>query len=248
MIHLIELHALLKEAGFKVGEYADHTDHSAFRSGVKDAVGKFGHGGKSNKSRIVAVAQSCLKQLGFNPGPIDGIWGPRTAKALNDWFRHQGRLSPWPTEREVPDYFGKRGENQIRMRLPYKMRLAWEPTVTISSFMCHRLVAGPLQAIFEQTLEHYGASEIPDLGLDQFGGCLNVRKKRGSRREWSMHSWGIAVDLDPVNNRLRWDAGQARLAQPIYEPFWEIVESVGGVSYGRTRNRDWMHFQFARRN
>ena len=62
---------------------------------------------------------------------------------------------------------------------------------------------------------------------------------------WSMHSWGVAVDLDPDRNRLRWNSSKAYLARDEYKPFWKIVESEGWTSLGRERNYDWMHFQSA---
>ena len=64
--------------------------------------------------------------------------------------------------------------------------------------------------------------------------------------EWqSMHAWGIAVDLDPINNQLRWGKDRASFARPEFEPFWKIVEANGATSLGRAQNRDWMHYQFA---
>jgi len=110
---------------------------------------------------------------------------------------------------------------------------------------CHFKVAKPMTKIFTNTLDYYGEARIRELGLDLFGGCLNVRKMRGGTR-YSMHSWGIAVDIDPANNRLRWTKARARLARKEYEPFWRIVEAQGAISLGRTRNMDYMHFQFAR--
>jgi hypothetical protein len=61
----------------------------------------------------------------------------------------------------------------------------------------------------------------------------------------SMHAWGIAVDLDPINNQLRWGKDRASFARPEYLPFWKIVEAHGATSLGRAKNYDWMHFQFA---
>lgn len=72
-----------------------------------------------------------------------------------------------------------------------------------------------------------------------------MRKVRGSKGVWSMHSWGIAVDIDPAHNRFHWDHTKARLAGPEYEPFWDIVEECGATSLGREIDKDWMHFQFA---
>ncbi len=85
------------------------------------------------------------------------------------------------------------------------------------------------------------------LRLDLFGGCLNVRKMRGGS-SYSMHSWGIAVDLDPIRNKFRWDSRRASFARKEYLPFWEIVENHGATSLGLERDFDWMHFQFARLN
>jgi hypothetical protein len=125
------------------------------------------------------------------------------------------------------------------------MRLAWDLDTKITRFSCHRKVAQPMQEIFEEVLHVYGRQGIRDLGLDLFGGCLNVRKIRGGR-SWSTHSWGISVDLDPARNRLRWGRDRAEFAKPAYNDFWRAVEKRGAVSLGKERNFDWMHFQFSR--
>ena len=98
--------------------------------------------------------------------------------------------------------------------------------------------------IFEKTLEHYGLERIRELGLDRFGGCLSVRLIRGGNK-YSTHAWGIAVDIDPLNNQYHWNKNRAKLAHPEYQKFWEIVESTGAISLGRQHDYDWMHFQFA---
>ena len=64
--------------------------------------------------------------------------------------------------------------------------------------------------------------------------------------QWSMHSWGIAIDFDPDRNQMQWGRDKARLAKPDLETFWRIWEEEGAVSLGRTRNFDWMHVQFSR--
>ena len=38
----------------------------------------------------VRLAQERLKHKGFDPGPIDGIWGPRTAAAVGEFQRKEG--------------------------------------------------------------------------------------------------------------------------------------------------------------
>lgn len=48
--------------------------------------------------------QKALKQEGFDPGKIDGIWGPKTEKAYNDWKEFTSRMlkildvSRWQTK------------------------------------------------------------------------------------------------------------------------------------------------------
>ena len=91
---------------------------------------------------------------------------------------------------------------------------------------------------------HYGVSGLQSMGLDLWGGCLNVRKMRGGTK-YSTHSWGIAMDWDPAHNQLRWDKNKALLAQPRYEMWWKFWEEEGWVSLGRARDYDWMHVQAA---
>lgn len=158
------------------------------------------------------------------------------------------KKTEWPTQAEVRKFFGEPGSPACtsgKVDLPFPMYIAWDTDTTIKRFSCHAKVADALERIFKATLKHYGAGDLHKLGLDLFGGCYNYRKMRGGD-SWSMHSWGIAVDLDPSNNQLRWGSDRARFARPEYVPFWNIVEAEGAVSLGRARNYDWMHFQFAR--
>jgi hypothetical protein len=102
-----------------------------------------------------------------------------------------------------------------------------------------------LKRIWTRTLEHYGLEEIQRLRLNLFGGCLEVRKKRGGSG-WSMHAYGIAWDVDPDRNALRMTRDDATLDGPEYDAFWQFVYDEGAISLGKERNFDWMHFQFAR--
>jgi hypothetical protein len=143
------------------------------------------------------------------------------------------------------NFYGPVGENQTKLEVPYKLKLAWAPSTTLTKITCHEKVAKSLYSIFENTLKTYGEKEISKLRLDLFGGCLNVRKMRGGS-SWSIHSWGAAVDFDPDNNQLKWTKDKASFAKKEYDNFWKIVEKEGWVSLGRERNYDWMHIQSAR--
>lgn len=189
--------------------------------------------------------QAVLAEAGFYKGAIDGVIGPKTRAALAAWRQSRNPVAAIPTEARVREVYGEPGENQSFVALPYAMRLSWDLDTVIRRFACHKLVVERMGAIFEDTLAEYGADGVTALRLDIFGGCLNVRPKRGGS-SWSMHSWGIAVDIDPTRNQLKWDHTKAALAKPEYRPFWSIVEKHGAVSYGRVYDRDWQHFQFAK--
>ena len=92
--------------------------------------------------------------------------------------------------------------------------------------------------------DHYGMEKIREMGLDLYGGCFNNRSIIGGKAT-SMHAWGIAVDIDPDRNGLNIPAPKAVLSGPEYAAFWQFVEAEGAVSLGRSRDYDWMHFQFA---
>lgn len=187
------------------------------------------------------------------PLVVDGIAGRNTLAALfpvapvdRDTDTHLVlKTSDYPRQKDVPEFYGRMGANQTKIDLPYTFRIAWDLNKTINKLTCHKKIAAPMLAIFTETLAHYGLDEVKRMGLDLYSGCLNVRKMRGGSN-YSMHSWGVAIDMDPSHNQFKWNHTKARFAHPEYEPFWKIVEKHGAISLGRVRDFDWMHFQFAR--
>jgi peptidoglycan hydrolase-like protein with peptidoglycan-binding domain len=154
-------------------------------------------------------------------------------------------MTDWPTQANVEAFFGPPAQNQGMLATPYPFRLAWDTAQVVNRFQCHVKVMDAFRNVFQQTLDHYGIEKIRELRLDLFGGCFNHRPMRGGT-QLSMHSWGIAIDLDPERNQLQWNRSRAVFAQPEYEPFWGFVEGQGLISLGRERDFDWMHFQAAR--
>lgn len=186
------------------------------------------------------------KHLGIS---ADGIPGPATAQALMESMNITPPARNWPSQAEVrsgTSVFGRAGDedNLTTIRLPYTMRIAWEPDITVSSLRCHKLIAEPLGRIFQAALDHYGIEKIRSMGLDLYGGCFNDRAIIGGKAT-SMHAWGIAIDMDPDHNGLNTHAPKAVFSREEYVPFWQIVEREGAISLGRLRDYDWMHFQFA---
>lgn len=136
---------------------------------------------------------------------------------------------------ENPDYL-------TVITLPFPLRLSWDKKVIVKKIQCHKLVADKLKLIFKDILIHYGLDRIRELHIDMYGGCFNFRKMRGGS-DYSRHSWGIAIDLDPERNLLRETSKTARFARPEYKAMIDIFYKHGFESLGREKNYDWMHFQ-----
>lgn len=130
----------------------------------------------------------------------------------------------------------------VTIMLPYPMRLAWDTENVVHKMRCHKLVGARFLAVFNEILRVYGYAKIKELGIDLFGGCFNFRKMRGGD-DWSMHSWAIAIDLDPGRNQLKETSKTARFAKSEYKPMIDIFYKHGFISLGREKNYDWMHFE-----
>ncbi len=210
----------------------------------------------------LARAQKKLKALGLYAGYADGIYGRKTKNAvrkfqtmhnlssdgilgrntLRELFPTKIKSRSGSTNREVFKRFGPVGENQTRIKLPYPMKLAWDLSKTVKTMTLHELIAESAQTAFKEIACAYTPEEIVRHGFDLFGGSLNVRRIRGGRR-YSLHSWGIAIDIDPARNRLKWKSNKSNLAIQECDNFWEIWEANGWHSLGREKNFDWMHVQ-----
>jgi D-alanyl-D-alanine carboxypeptidase len=136
------------------------------------------------------------------------------------------------------------GTYLVSVPLPFPMRLAWDTSATVKTMRCHNYEAPRVRLIFEQILQKYGIAKVQALGIDLFGGCFNFRQMRGGS-DWSKHSWGTAIDLDPERNKLNETKATARFARPEYAPMIDIFERNGWASLGRLKDYDWMHFEAA---
>lgn len=133
-------------------------------------------------------------------------------------------------------------EYLVTLELPYPMRLAWDLDTKVSKMRVHKLVKDNFKGVFDDLLAHYGYDKLVELGIDLFGGCFAYRKMRGGT-SWSKHSWGIAIDLDPVRNQLHESKATARFARPEYKPMIDIFYKHGFIGLGPERDFDWMHFE-----
>jgi hypothetical protein len=133
-------------------------------------------------------------------------------------------------------------EYLVTLELPYPMRLAWDLDTKVSKMRVHKMVKDNFKGVFDDLLAHYGYEKLVELGIDLFGGCFAYRKMRGGS-SWSKHSWGIAIDLDPVRNQLKETSRTARFARPEYKPMIDIFYKHGFLSLGVEKNYDFMHFE-----
>lgn len=150
------------------------------------------------------------------------------------------------TTKQIIAKYGKPNETGdgylVTIQLPYPMRLAWDTDTIVHKMRCHKLVADKFLAVFNEIHRVYGYEKIKELGIDLFGGCFNFRKMRGGN-DWSTHSWGISLDLDPGRNKLKETSKTARFARPEYKPMIDIFYKHGFIGLGPEQNRDWMHWE-----
>ena len=149
------------------------------------------------------------------------------------------------TTKQAIAKYGKpnqQGSYLTTINLPYPMRLAWDKKTTVNKMRCHKLVAENFAGVFCDLLNYYGLEKIQELGIDLFGGCFNFRSMRGGS-DYSRHSWGIAIDLDPERNQLKTPFAKANFSKPEYDKLHEIFEKHGFVNLGKEKGYDAMHWE-----
>lgn len=96
---------------------------------------------------------------------------------------------------------------------------------------CNQLLIKPLEMAFVNLISRgYAESE-----LKTWDGCFNIRPTRGGS-SWSLHSWGIAVDVNAFSNPF---GKTPTMSRGMVECFTDA-----GFDWGGTwRTPDGMHFQ-----
>jgi hypothetical protein len=212
-----------------------------------------------------AVIQREAVIHGINAGKWDAFFGPQTADAAERLIRLRkgvvtqpvrpdevegtvgakggSTIRCWsPSTSDFMGRYGPVGESQQLVRSPYLLRLDWDLEETIWKFSAHASLTSRIESAMAEILACYGIDQVRSLGLDRFGGCLNVRLKRGGSTP-STHSWGVAIDWFPSKNQLKQSHRSAFFAKADYFAFFEIWEKWGFMSLGRCFDFDWMHVQ-----
>lgn len=228
------------------------------------------HSDWNNVRKLTAAEQILYKERKIEVGKIDGKVGPSViyarevynATLVTTWrdkVEEVAELQPpkpqvkikvvsssvWPRQKDCMTFYGKVGTNQSKCQLPFPMKLAWDKGSKLNSYSCHSKVKDSMERVWQNVFDHYGYEKIKDLGLDLFGGCLNVRKMRGGS-SWSMHAFGIACDIDPDRNSLHTSWKNSQMSKPEYKKYHEFWYNEGAINLGIERNIDSMHSQFAR--
>lgn len=230
---------------------------------IQQQLNKLGYGilqedGINGKNTIDAVIRfqkdNCLT--------ADGIVGAKTQALLFPKIIAPPK-SKILTIPQVLAIYGEAGDirNHVSVTSPYKMSVAWDKKISITSFTCHKKIQTKLQNVLEELLWHYGYEEIKRLGIDLYGGCFNHRPMRGTEKKYtaaikaknwalaatflSKHSWAIALDLDPERNALKTKWSGAQFSKPEYKAMIDIFYKHGFLNYGVERNNDAMHMEIS---
>lgn len=98
---------------------------------------------------------------------------------------------------------------------------------------CNKDLISPLSKAFKSLIDTGHVNE-----LKTFDGCFNIRKKRGLS-SMSLHSWGIAIDVNAFENVL---GKTPKLSSGFVKCFTD-----NGFDWGGTWQRlDGMHFQLSK--
>ena len=95
---------------------------------------------------------------------------------------------------------------------------------------CNKDIVEPLKQAFANLIGRGFVNE-----LKTFDGCFNIRKKRGLN-SMSLHSWGIAIDVNAFENGLN-------MTPKLSEGFVKCFTDTGFEWGGTWVRKDGMHFQ-----
>ena len=124
--------------------------------------------------------------------------------------------------------------------------------VSIGGIRLHRLLADSFLIVLQQIWEHAKQQlTVPATDdairawlhqnrLDQTGGGYNFRKSSGNATKLSLHSYGIAIDWDPVHN-----PHKKPLSKTLPDWWYNIWIQHGWTDGRHFKKPDPMHVQFA---
>lgn len=175
---------------------------------------------------------------------VDGVVGPIT------WTKLFGTPPP---EEEVPDLLMQSDLKKI-MGDPADpaFRANWIVWIDLHDYVAHGLIPSTGLSILNKRAGFYGNKWLKDPMLEAmellkergfikewktFDGCWVVRKMKGGN-SWSIHSWGMAVDINAAWNPF--NSQKHQLSDGFVNCFADAGFECGGWW---NSPKDWMHFQ-----
>lgn len=133
------------------------------------------------------------------------------------------------TSKQCLDKFGEPSASNKCMTL-FDVPTELEIGIIPKRIYCNKALVEPIKQAFKNLIERGHVNE-----LKTWDGCFNIRKKRGLS-SMSLHSWGLAVDVNAFENGLgQWP----KLSQNFVACFTDA-----GFEWGGTwKRKDGMHFQ-----
>jgi len=120
--------------------------------------------------------------------------------------------------------------NELKYMTLWDVPTHLEVGVIPKKLYCNKILIGPLMQALSNIIDRGLVDE-----LKTWDGCFNVRKKR-SLKSLSLHSWGIAIDINAAWNGL---GKEPTMSVRLVKCFTDC-----GFEWGGTWSRkDGMHFQ-----
>ena len=120
--------------------------------------------------------------------------------------------------------------NELKYMTVWDVPAHLEIGVIPKRLYCNKIIVAPLSQAFTNLIDREFVKE-----LKTFDGCFNVRRKRGLK-SLSLHSWGIAVDVNAAWNGLGKEP-------TLSEGFIKCFTDAGFDWVGTWTRKDGMHFQ-----
>lgn len=119
--------------------------------------------------------------------------------------------------------------NMVVWDVPAELEIGMIP----KKIYCNKDMVKPLSMAFKKLIDTKAVNE-----LKTWDGCFNIRTKRGLS-SMSLHSWGIAVDVNAFENGLN---QTPKLSKQFVECFTTSGFDWGGI----WTRKDGMHFQLSK--
>ena len=120
--------------------------------------------------------------------------------------------------------------NELKYMTVWDVPTHLEIGVIPKRIYCNKQMIAPLSQAFTNLIDRGFVRE-----LKTWDGCFNIRKKRGLA-SMSLHSWGIAIDVNAAGNGL---GKEPQLSSGFVKCFTDAGFDWGGV----WKRKDGMHFQ-----